>query len=59
MAKIGIKGLTYAPFTSGGEGGAITYTGIPAGIDVTIYETNVATGVTYSAHSVEQLTCNQ
>ena len=25
MAKIGIKGLTYAPFTSGGEGGAITY----------------------------------
>jgi len=25
MAKIGIKGLTYAPYTSGGEGGAITY----------------------------------
>jgi len=25
MAKIGIKGLTYAPFTSGGEGSAITY----------------------------------
>lgn len=25
MAKIGIKGLTYAPFTSGGAGGAITY----------------------------------
>ncbi len=33
------------------EGGAITYTGIPAGIDVTIYETNVATGVTYSAQT--------
>ena len=25
MAKIGIKGLTYATFTSGGEGGSITY----------------------------------
>lgn len=25
MAKIGIKGLTYAPYTSGGEGGAISY----------------------------------
>ena len=25
MAKIGIKGLTYAPFSTGGEGGAITY----------------------------------
>lgn len=25
MAKIGIKGLAYAPFTSGGAGGAITY----------------------------------
>lgn len=25
MAKIGIKGLTYAPYTSGGEGGAIAY----------------------------------
>lgn len=27
MAKIGIKGLTYATFSTGGEGGAITYTG--------------------------------
>lgn len=25
MAKIGIKGLTYAPYTSGGDGGAIVY----------------------------------
>lgn len=25
MAKIGIKGLTYAPYTSGGEGAAISY----------------------------------
>ena len=25
MAKIGIKGLTYAPFSSGGEGSAVTY----------------------------------
>lgn len=25
MAKIGIKGLTYAPYTSGGEGSSITY----------------------------------
>lgn len=25
MAKIGIKGLTYAPYTSGGAGSAITY----------------------------------
>lgn len=25
MAKIGIKGLTYAPFTGGGDGSAITY----------------------------------
>lgn len=25
MAKIGIKGLTYAPYTSGGEGSAIVY----------------------------------
>lgn len=26
MAKIGIKGLTYATFSTGGEGGSITYT---------------------------------
>ena len=25
MAKIGIKGLTYAPYTSGGDGSAVTY----------------------------------
>ena len=25
MAKIGIKGLTYAPYTSGGDGAAIVY----------------------------------
>ena len=30
------------------DGGAITYTGIPAGVDVDVYETNVATGVTYA-----------
>ena len=30
------------------DGGAITYTGIPAGVDVDVYETNVATGVTYN-----------
>ena len=29
------------------HGGAITYTGIPAGVDVEVYETNIATGVTY------------
>ena len=33
------------------DGGAITYTGIPSGVDVTIYETNIATGVTYSAQT--------
>ncbi len=33
------------------DGGPITYTGIPAGVDVTIYETNIATGVTYSAET--------
>lgn len=27
MAKIGIKSLTYATYSTGGEGGAITYTG--------------------------------
>lgn len=27
MAKIGIKGLTYATYSTGGEGSAITYTG--------------------------------
>lgn len=27
MAKIGIKGLTYAPYSTGGEGNAITYSG--------------------------------
>ena len=31
------------------EGGEITYTGIPAGVDVDVYETNIATGVTYTA----------
>lgn len=30
------------------EGGAITYTGIPAGVDVDVYETNIVTGVTYT-----------
>lgn len=25
MAKIGVKGLTYAPYVSGGEGGAVSY----------------------------------
>ena len=28
MAKIGIKGLVYAPYSTGGEGGAITGTGV-------------------------------
>ena len=31
--------------------GDITITGIPAGVDVEVYETNVATGVTYSAET--------
>ncbi len=30
------------------DGGAITYTGIPAGVDVDVYETNIVTGATYS-----------
>ena len=30
------------------DGGAITYTGIPAGVDVDVYETNIVTGVTYT-----------
>lgn len=30
------------------DGADITYTGIPAGVDVDVYETNVATGVTYT-----------
>ncbi len=30
------------------DGGAITYTGIPAGVDVEVYETNIASGVTYA-----------
>lgn len=30
------------------DGGAITYTGIPCGVDVDVYETNVASGVTYT-----------
>lgn len=30
------------------EGGDITYTGIPAGVDVDVYETNIVTGVTYT-----------
>ena len=33
------------------DGANITYTGIPAGVHVTIYETNIATGVTYSAQT--------
>ena len=34
------------------EGGAITYTGIPAGVDVDVYETNPVTGVTYEVQTV-------
>jgi len=30
------------------DGCNITYTGIPAGVDVDVYETNIATGVTYT-----------
>ena len=30
------------------EGGKITLTGIPAGVDVEVYETNIVTGVTYA-----------
>ena len=30
------------------DGGAITYTGIPAGVDVDVYETNIASGVTFT-----------
>lgn len=30
------------------EGGAVTYTGIPAGVDVEVYETNDMHGVTYT-----------
>ena len=30
------------------DGADITYTGIPAGVDVDVYETNIATGVTYT-----------
>ena len=33
------------------EGGAITYTGIPAGVDVDVYETNISTGVIYSVET--------
>ncbi len=34
------------------DGGAITYTGIPAGVDVEVYETNIAAGVTYTVDTV-------
>ena len=34
MAKIGVKGLTYAPYTSGGEGSAIVY---GTGVSLTDY----------------------
>ena len=30
------------------EGGEITYTGIPAGVDAEVYETNIVAGVTYT-----------
>ena len=30
------------------DGGAITYTGIPCGVDVDVYETNIASGATYT-----------
>lgn len=30
------------------DGGAITYSGIPAGVDVDVYETNIVAGVTYT-----------
>ena len=33
------------------DGGTITYTGIPAGVDVNVYETNDLTGVTYQVSS--------
>ncbi len=48
----GITPAAGAPTWSGvalvKDGGAITYTGIPAGVDVDVYETNVADGVTYT-----------
>ena len=34
------------------DGANITYTGIPAGVDVDVYETNIASGVTYTVSTV-------
>ncbi len=34
--------------TTGTTIGDVTFTGIPAGVDVDVYETNIATGVTYT-----------
>ena len=48
----GITPAAGAPTWSGvalvKDGGAITYTGIPAGVDAEVYETNIAAGVTYT-----------
>ena len=37
--------------TAGTTVGDITITGIPAGVDVDVYETNIATGVTYTVET--------
>ena len=48
MARIGLKGLTYAPYTSGGDGGAITYgtvvqkTGLMITADLTLEREDVS-----------------
>ena len=34
------------------DGADITYTGIPCGVDVDVYETNISTGATYSVSTV-------
>lgn len=39
---------TWSGVTTVKDGADITYTGIPAGVDVDVYETNIATGVTYT-----------
>ncbi len=52
VALSGVATVKDGDTTTATTTGDITLAGIPAGMDVDVYETNIATGVTYSASTV-------
>lgn len=52
VALSGVASVKDGNTNTGTTVGDITLAGIPAGMDVDVYETNIATGVTYSASTV-------